>query len=185
MTSGQSSDFRSQRFSKTYMRPNYCPQNMLFPRFLLFFINLFFPISHWNIFFFKLQPVRTSAPSSTSAHVSFHSPVESEARLPSLEQTFRASNNSTPSFLSSSLSPSLHQSQGSPPISVPAPDTKQDDKTLKMLQQHYMNAILSLNPQRKVLFIVGSYTTILLSPYHLWKMAAGGRTNTGPAHGGY
>jgi len=33
--------------------------------------------------------------------------------------------------------------------SVPKSDAKKDDKTLKLLQQHYMNAILSLTPQRK------------------------------------
>ena len=115
--------------------------------------------------FIPLQPPRPLVSSSSSVHVSFLSPVESEVPLPSFssssEETFPLPNHSTSNMLASSpcmmnTSPSLHQSHVSPTLmrskplhSVPKSDAKRDDKTLKLLQQHYMNAILSLTPDRK------------------------------------
>ena len=106
---------------------------------------------------FQFQPSRP-IPHSNSAHVSFLSPVESEVALPSFSSSEETSQDVYPSSLSPMYSsPSLPQKHSSPPqsLSLHTPNsvthaaTQRDDETLKLLQKHYMDAILTLTPQKK------------------------------------
>jgi len=111
-------------------------------------------------FYSKVPP--SSISSSGSAHVSFLSPESESIQLPSCSSSVTSSIPTFPSSMSPiNLSPSFtnfqQQSNLQPPLSLsstlqPSCSPKplyQEDETLKLLQKHYLDAILTLAPQKK------------------------------------